>query len=89
MNDDLLVFTASAEASQSTYEDGAILGSVVGTIDRGGEVRRLRTLDRKHKVEGVHGVLDSGVVTMTFVCDQDDPDIPSPLLSATMPLDPG
>jgi hypothetical protein len=44
------------------YEDGAILGSVVGTIDRGGEVRRLRTIDRKHK---------------------------SPLLSATMPVDPG
>ena len=43
---DLLVFTASAEASQNTYEDGEILGSVVGTIDRGGEVRRLRTIRR-------------------------------------------
>jgi hypothetical protein len=85
---ELLVFTASAEDSPGTYEDGAILGSVLGTIDRGGEVRRLRTIDRKHKVEGVHAVLDTGVVTMTFVCDQDDPDIPSPLLSATMPLDP-
>jgi hypothetical protein len=88
LNGDLLVFTASAEDSASTDEDGAILGSVVGTIDRDGEVRRLRTIDRAHKVEGVHAVLDSGVVTMTFVCDQDDPDIPSPLLSATMPLDP-
>jgi hypothetical protein len=84
---DLLVFTASAEDSSNTYDDGAILGSVVGTIDRDGEVRRLRTIDRAHKVEGVHAVLDSGVVTMTFVCDQDDPDIPSPLLSTTMPLD--
>ena len=61
---------------------------MVGTIDRSGEVPRLRTIDRKHKVEGVHAVLDTGVVTMTFVCDQDDPDIPSPLLSATMPLHP-
>ena len=89
LDDGLLVFTASAEASESTYEDGAILGSVVGTIDRGGEVHRLRTIDRKHKVEGVHGVLDSGVITLTFVCDQDDPSVPSPLLSATMPLEPG
>lgn len=88
LNGDVLVFTASAEASESTYEDGEILGSVVGTIDRGGEVHRLRTIDQKHKVEGVHAVLDSGVVTMTFVCDQDDPAVPSPLLSATMPLDP-
>jgi hypothetical protein len=85
---ELLVFTASAEDSSSTYEDGAILGSVVGTIDRAGEVRRLRTIDRKHKVEGVHAALDTGVVTMTFVCDQDDPEVASPLLSATMPVDP-
>jgi hypothetical protein len=85
---ELLVFTASAEASPGTHGDRAILGSVVGTIDRGGEVRRLRTIDRKHKVEGVHAALDTGVVTMTFVCDQDDPEIPSPLLSATMPVDP-
>ena len=85
---ELLVFTASAEDSPDTYGDGAILGSVVGTIDRGGEVRRLRTIDRKHKVEGVHAALDTGVVTMTFVCDQDDPEVPSPLLSATMPVDP-
>jgi hypothetical protein len=83
-----LVFTASAEASPGSHGHGAILGSVVGTIDRSGEVRRLRTIDRKYKVEGVHAALDTGVVTMTFVCDQDDPEIPSPLLSATMPVDP-
>jgi hypothetical protein len=27
------------------------------------------------------------VTTLTFVCDQDDPDVASPLLSATLPLD--
>jgi hypothetical protein len=86
---ELLVFTASAEDSAGTTEDGAILGSVVGTIGRDGEVQRLRTIDRKHKVEGVHAVLDTGVITMTFVCDQDDPDEASPLLSATMGLEVG
>jgi hypothetical protein len=85
---DLLVFTASAEGSGSTYEDGEILGSVVGTIDGARGVRRLRTIDRSFKVEGVHAVLDTGVLTMTFVCDQDDERVASPLLSATMPLDP-
>lgn len=69
------------------YEDGKILGSVVGTIDSDGEVRRLRTIDRAYKVEGVHATLETGVMTLTFVCDQDDPDVASPLLSATMPLD--
>jgi hypothetical protein len=89
LGNELLVFTASAEASGSAYEDGEIVGSVVGTIDGRGEVQRLRTIDRKYKVEGVHAVLDTGVLGMTFVCDQDDPDVASPLLSATMPVEPG
>lgn len=87
LGDELLVFTASAEASADTYSDGEIAGSVVGTIDRDGEVRRLRTIDSAYKVEGVHAALDTGVMTLTFVCDQDDSDVASPLLSATLPLD--
>ena len=79
---ELLVFTASAEG-----EDHGIRGSVVGTLDRGGEVRRLRTIDRRYKVEGVHATIDTGVMDFLFVCDQDDPEKPSPLLSAAMPVD--
>jgi hypothetical protein len=78
----LLVFTASAEA-----DDGGIRGSVVGTLGRDGSVERLRTIDRRWKVEGVHAAIDTGVLDFTFVCDQDDPDAPSPLLSATMPVE--
>ena len=79
---ELLVFTASAEA-----DDHSIRGSVVGTLDRGGEVQRLRTIDRRYKVEGVHATIDTGVMDFLFVCDQDDPEQPSPLLSAAMPID--
>jgi hypothetical protein len=79
--DRLLVFTASAEA-----DDGHVCGSVVGTLELDGTVRRLRTIDRRWKVEGVHAAIDTGVLDFTFVCDQDD-DAPAPLLSATMPLD--
>ena len=89
LGNELLVFTASAEASGGTQGDGEIVGSVVGTIDGSGEVHRLRTIDEKYKVEGVHAVLDTGVLGLTFVCDQDDPEVPSPLLSATMPVQPG
>jgi len=84
---DLLVFTASAEATGESGPDGAIRGSVVGTIGTDGEVRRLRTIDRRYKVEGVHATIDTGVLDFLFVCDQDDPDTPSPLLSGAMPLD--
>jgi hypothetical protein len=83
LSDEMVVFTASAEG----VRDGDLHGSVVGTIDAAGEVHRLRTIDRRWKVEGVHAAIDTGVIDFAFVCDQDDPDVPSPLLSATMPLD--
>jgi hypothetical protein len=85
--DDLVVFTASAEADDEGGEE--IRGSVVGTIDTEGRVRRLRTIDRRWKVEGVHAAIEAGVIDFVFVCDQDDPDQPSPLLSATMPVEGG
>jgi len=83
--DDLICFTASAEGE----EDGDIRGSVVGTIDFSGQVHRLRMIDPRWKVEGVHAAVDTGVIDFLFVCDQDDPSQPSPLLSATMPIDAG
>src|SRR5215212_10516695 len=81
--DDLVCFTASAEGD----EDGDIHGSVVGTVHASGEVHRLRRIDPHWKVEGVHAAVDTGVIDFLFVCDQDDPNTPSPLLSATMPID--
>jgi hypothetical protein len=87
--DRLVVFTASAEVDDEGAEDGAVRGSVVGTIDGEGVVHRLREIDRRWKVEGVHAQVDTGVIDFAFVCDQDDPAIPSPLLTATMPIEPG
>ena len=81
--DELVVFTASAEDPES----GDIRGSVVGTIDRRGQVDRLRTIDRKWKVEGVYASMDARVMDFLFVCDQDEPETPSPLLSAAMPVE--
>ena len=83
LSEDLVCFSASAEGG----EDGDVHGSVVGTISREGEVRRLRTIDSQWKVEGVHATVDTGVIDFLFVCDQDDADTPSPLLSATMPIE--
>ncbi len=47
----------------------------------------MRTIDRRDKVEGVHATVDTGVIDFLFVCDQDDPAVASPLLSASMPID--
>ena len=84
LTDEKIVFTASAEDS-----DGAIHGSVVGTIASSGEIERLRTIDERWKVEGVHASIDTGVIDFVFVCDQDSDEEPSPLLSATMPAEEG
>ena len=83
LRDDLVCFTGSAEGD----EDGDIRGSVVGTIAADGTVRRLRTINSRWKVEGVHATVDTGIIDFLFVCDQDNPDVASPLLSATMPLE--
>jgi hypothetical protein len=90
IGDRILAFTASAEAESETSDhDAQIRGSVVGTIDLEGHVQRLRTIDRRYKVEGVHASIDTGVMDFLFVCDQDDPQTASPLLSAAMPVDAG
>jgi hypothetical protein len=83
LTEELVCFSASAEGAK----DGEIHGSVVGTIGADGSVRRLRAIDPRWKVEGVHATIDSGVIDFLFVCDQDDPETPSPLLSATMPVE--
>jgi hypothetical protein len=83
LGDDLVCFTGSAEGD----DDGDIHGSVVGTIAAEGTVQRLRTINPRWKVEGVHATVDTGMIDFLFVCDQDDTSIASPLLSATMPLD--
>jgi hypothetical protein len=86
--DELVVFTASAEPGSDPHgTDGEIRGSVVGTIDGDGHVERLRTIDRRWKVEGVYASIDARVIDFLFVCDQDDPDAASPLLSAAMPIE--
>jgi hypothetical protein len=85
---EILAFSASAEAEPETSDhDRRIRGSVVGTIDLDGHVQRLRTIDRRFKVEGIHATIETGVLDFLFVCDQDDPQTASPLLSAAMPAD--
>lgn len=64
------VFTASAEDTANTYDDGKVMGSVVGRMNRDGRVECLRQLDREVKVEGVDISADGQV---RLVTDADDP----------------
>lgn len=81
---DTLVFPTSAEGQGDSVADD---GDVFGTIDLDGELRRMRTIDRRYKVEGLHATIDTGVIDLLFFCDQDVPETSSPLLGASMPVD--
>lgn len=64
------LFTASAENTANPYDDGAVLGSVLGRMDRDGTVRAMRLLEGQVKVEGVDVACDGQV---RLVTDADDP----------------
>jgi hypothetical protein len=84
--DGSMVFTAVAEDTEDTYNDGACLGAAIGVAARDGTVRFIDRLDECHKVEGVTARVDNNVIRLLLVTDADDPAIPASLFSATMPL---
>ncbi len=81
--DGRMAFSAVAEDTASSFEDGPCLGSAVGIIGTDGRVERIKTLSG-YKVEGVHAELQGKLVRLTMVCDADDPKKASPLLSAVI-----
>jgi hypothetical protein len=83
--DGSMVFTAVAEDTEDTYNDGACLGAAIGIAARDGSLRFLERLDECHKVEGVAASVDNNVIQLLLVTDADDPAIPASLSSATLP----
>ena len=83
--DGSIVFTAVAEDTEDTYNDGACLGAAIGVATRDGTVRLFERLDECHKVEGVAARVDNDVISLLLVTDADDPAIPAVLFSATLP----
>jgi len=76
------LFAAAAEATRDSYADGAVAGSVVGLVDRGGRMQ-MRRIEGRHKIEGLaaHPALDGGL-HLAMVTDNDDPSQPAWLLGA-------
>jgi hypothetical protein len=80
--DGTMVFTAVAEDTDDTYNDGACIGAAVGIADS--ELRCLHRLERPYKVEGVDARVDGDAVRLLLVTDADDADTPAGLFSATI-----
>ena len=84
--DGRIVFSAAAEATANTYDDGACLGSAIGVLDADGHVLFVELLDTTTKIEGVHATLaEDGGLDLLLVADADDPHVPSPLFAAHVP----
>jgi len=83
--DGAMVFSAVAEDTEDTYNDGACLGAAIGVVAPDGAVRLLEPLDQCHKVEGVAARIDDNVVRLLLVTDADDPAIAANLFAATLP----
>jgi hypothetical protein len=79
-----MVFTAIAEDTDDTYNDGLCVGAAIGIAGNDGTLRCLRSLDQPYKVEGVDAGVDCGVIRLLLVTDADDAGIPASLLSGTL-----
>ena len=79
-----VVFTAVAEDTADSYNDGPCGGAIIGILDCGNRVKRLLRLGVPLKIEGVDARVEGDIIGLMLVTDADDPSIPAGLFSATM-----
>ncbi|WP_137885975.1 SMP-30/gluconolactonase/LRE family protein [Pseudomonas sp. 2FE] len=73
-----LYFSAAAEATDSSYLDGACVGSVLGRFDQDFNIVQLARLTPRVKIEGLAFQADGRLL---LVADADDPRIAAPLFA--------
>ncbi|MGL5003011.1 MAG: DUF6910 family protein, partial [Casimicrobium sp.] len=78
------VFTAVAEDTENSYEDGACTGSVVGFVDADDRLRNVLPLVGSPKVEGITAQMYDAGLTLHLVTDPDDASVPAQLFTTTI-----
>ena len=79
--DGSVLFSAVAEDSEDSYQDGALLGSAIGGLRGDGTLAFVQRIDTRLKVEGLHAERDGGRIDLLMVTDADDPGAPAQLLA--------
>ena len=79
-----VVFTAVAEDTADSYNDGPCGGAIIGILDCENRVKRLLRLGVPLKIEGIDARVEDDNISLMLVTDADDPSIPAGLFSATM-----
>lgn len=80
------LFSAVAENTADSYQDGACLGAVIGLVEADGQLRQLATLDAQWKVEGLAVQQRGEKLLLSLVTDADDPQIAASLLALELAL---
>jgi len=83
--DGRMVFTAIAEDTADSYEDGGCCGAALGIVGKGGNVELLEPIDAGYKVEGIEARIEGDSIRVLLVTDADDADVPASLLEARLP----
>ena len=78
------LFSAVAEATDNSYDDGACRGAAIGIVGPGDALRSMHRLEPLRKVEGIEARLVRGKVVVGMVTDADDPEQPAQYGTATL-----
>ena len=79
-----LLFTAVAENTDNSFDDGSCNGSVIGIVDANGNVKTIEQLDQPYKAEGVAATMRADGIHLLLVTDADDASKAACLLSAVL-----
>jgi hypothetical protein len=74
--DDKIYFLATAENTESTYDDGEVLGSIIGRIDTTTmKIEFTKKITDTHKFEGITFLKKSGKEIEFFLCEDNDTEV--------------
>jgi len=74
--DDKIYFLAAAEDTTSTYDDGAVLGSIIGTIDLTTmKLENYIQISDNHKFEGLTLYQKTATQITLLLCEDNDTEL--------------
>ena len=76
-----IVFSAVAENTVDSYNDGPCAGAAIGALDRAGDVVYCERLAQPFKIEGIHAWRGANATEVLAVTDADDANIAALLLA--------
>ncbi len=84
LSDGRIAFTAVAENTDNSFDDGPCIAAAVGILSRTAQVERFELLSPTLKAEGLHATLTGDHLHILLVTDDDDPTRPAGLWEGEM-----